>query len=216
MVRPPGWINTDSSFNSMLQGFPLVGKRLAKLFSSTTYENSNAVYMDVRRRWSFGDETVDVVYASHLLEHLAVGDAERFLREAFRVLKPGGVVRLVVPDLYEISRVYVEEFESENAAASTPFLHCLNLHREGQYGENRSRMVRLVAALQGYPSQHKYMYDRYSLAALLRRLGYVDLEEGRYGESVHLAEEVSEVENTAEGVPSVYLEGKKPAGVEQR
>ena len=45
------------------------------------------------------DSTVDFVYSSHFLEHLYRADAQRILRESFRVLKLGGTIRISVPDL---------------------------------------------------------------------------------------------------------------------
>ena len=47
---------------------------------------------------------MDIVYSSHLLGHLTLKSANQYLREAYRVLKPEGVLRIVVPDLYKICR----------------------------------------------------------------------------------------------------------------
>lgn len=49
----------------------------------------------------------DVVYSSHFLEHIPLSSVEKFLQECFRILKPGGVFRLVLPDLEEICRSYL-------------------------------------------------------------------------------------------------------------
>ncbi|WP_454021044.1 class I SAM-dependent methyltransferase [Azospirillum sp. Marseille-Q6669] len=56
----------------------------------------------------FPDQRFDGVYHSHVLEHLDRDEAPGFLRECYRVLKPGGVLRVVVPDLEQIARLYVE------------------------------------------------------------------------------------------------------------
>ena len=55
----------------------------------------------------FDDKSFDVVYHSHLLEHFTKSDAERFIEECYRVLRPGGVIRIVVPDLEPIAKNYV-------------------------------------------------------------------------------------------------------------
>ncbi len=62
---------------------------------------------DVKRGLPFGDEAFDAVYCSHLLEHLARGDARRLMVDCHRVLKPGGIARFVVPDLEAIAREYL-------------------------------------------------------------------------------------------------------------
>jgi predicted SAM-dependent methyltransferase len=49
----------------------------------------------------------EVVYHSHVLEHLKRPDAQFFMRECFRVLKPGGIIRVAVPDLEQVCRQYL-------------------------------------------------------------------------------------------------------------
>lgn len=56
----------------------------------------------------FPDGSFDAVYASHVLEHMAAEDSHGFVAECSRVLRTGGVLRLVVPDLEEIARTYLE------------------------------------------------------------------------------------------------------------
>lgn len=56
---------------------------------------------------SFADAVFDAVYHSHVLEHLPKQAALPFLRDCLRVLKPGGVLRVAVPDLERISREYL-------------------------------------------------------------------------------------------------------------
>jgi SAM-dependent methyltransferase len=66
---------------------------------------------DLRRGVPFPDETFEVVYHSHVLEHFPRTAARAFLRECRRVLKTGGVLRIVVPDLEEIARTYLDALE---------------------------------------------------------------------------------------------------------
>ena len=56
----------------------------------------------------YSDNSFDVVYSSHFFEHLTKTQADFVLREIFRVLKVGGIVRIVVPDLENICREYLE------------------------------------------------------------------------------------------------------------
>ena len=70
---------------------------------------------DLRLGIPFADDTFDVVYHSHVLEHFTYNQGRRFLRECFRVLRPGGLVRLAVPDLENISRAYVASLDAVRA-----------------------------------------------------------------------------------------------------
>jgi hypothetical protein len=57
------------------------------------------------------DESCDAVFNSALLEHLAAPSARNFLAECRRILKPGGILRIGVPDLEQIARIYLEKLE---------------------------------------------------------------------------------------------------------
>ena len=59
----------------------------------------------------YPDSSFDVVYHSHLLEHFPRKDAPRFLKECHRVLSPGGILRVVVPDLESIVRNYLRALD---------------------------------------------------------------------------------------------------------
>lgn len=60
----------------------------------------------------FPDSYFDVVYHSHLLEHIPLKKALPFMKECYRVLKPGGNIRILVPDLEQISRLYLEKLST--------------------------------------------------------------------------------------------------------
>jgi predicted SAM-dependent methyltransferase len=59
----------------------------------------------------FPDSTFDVVYHSHLLEHLQREKAFFLVQECYRVLKVGGIIRIAVPDLEQIVRMYLVALE---------------------------------------------------------------------------------------------------------
>jgi len=54
----------------------------------------------------FRDDTVDLLYASHCLEHISYLHTREVLVEWYRVLKPGGVLRISVPDLDRLIEIY--------------------------------------------------------------------------------------------------------------
>jgi len=67
--------------------------------------------VDARRLTMFGNNTVDEVRASHLLEHFTPPDADKALREWVRVLKPGGLLRISVPDFKALAQDYLGAHE---------------------------------------------------------------------------------------------------------
>ncbi len=56
----------------------------------------------------FTSETFDFVYHSHVLEHIAREKASAFIKECFRILKPKGIIRIIVPDLELIVNLYLK------------------------------------------------------------------------------------------------------------
>ncbi|MBW4537591.1 MAG: methyltransferase domain-containing protein [Myxacorys chilensis ATA2-1-KO14] len=73
---------------------------------------------DARRGLPFPDNVVDACYSSHVLEHLKKPEAMEFLQQQFRVLKSGGIIRVVVPDLEKITRSYLHELEQADLGTS--------------------------------------------------------------------------------------------------
>lgn len=63
---------------------------------------------DLRTPLPFEDNVFDAVYHSHVLEHLPKRLAPLFLDECLRVLKPGGIIRVAVPDLESIVAQYTK------------------------------------------------------------------------------------------------------------
>ncbi len=57
------------------------------------------------------DESIDVVYHSHILEHFSKEDGYHFIQECFRVLNKGGIIRIAVPDLEIIAKEYLKNLQ---------------------------------------------------------------------------------------------------------
>jgi SAM-dependent methyltransferase len=73
---------------------------------------------DVRRGLPYADCTFDACYCSHMLEHVTRDQATLIVGETYRVLKRGGVVRLVVPDFEQIVRHYLTSLEDVKSGHS--------------------------------------------------------------------------------------------------
>ncbi|MBN8560362.1 MAG: methyltransferase domain-containing protein [Leptolyngbya sp. UWPOB_LEPTO1] len=71
--------------------------------------------LDLRKGLEFPDQVFDACYNSHVLEHLDPSEAIDSLSQMYRVLKPGGIVRIVVPDLEGVARLYLQVLERVEA-----------------------------------------------------------------------------------------------------
>jgi len=85
------------------------GKRFARGWVNIDFhaEHPDVQRVNLLRPWPFTDDYFDTVYSSHTLEHFSPGTAEHLLRECFRVMKKGAVIRIVVPDLEKTCREYI-------------------------------------------------------------------------------------------------------------
>jgi predicted SAM-dependent methyltransferase len=99
------------------------------------------------------DGSFAVVYHSHLLEHVPPARLDVFLGECWRVLKPGGIVRVVVPDLEQLADLYVQTVERawQGDSAAGHRHHWLVLEMIDQLVREHSggRMLEYLADLPG-------------------------------------------------------------------
>lgn len=70
--------------------------------------------IDARKGLPFEENSVDIVYNEHFLEHLTFEDSSKLLREIYRCLKKGGVVRTATPDLDYIVQKYGEDWKDQD------------------------------------------------------------------------------------------------------
>jgi len=74
------------------------GRKIDGFINLDIEDYGGNVVHDVREGLHYDDETVEFINASHFIEHLNLFEAIDVLRECFRVLKPGGKIRITVPD----------------------------------------------------------------------------------------------------------------------
>jgi SAM-dependent methyltransferase len=205
-TAPANWHNYDSSFHAQLIKWPAV-YRLAKRFGlvSGAVWPTNVRFLSLSKRLPWPNGSVDCVYASHVFEHLDIKTRDKFLREALRVLRPGGVLRLVVPDLLYHARKYANT-ASDTSSRAEEFLYVMNL----SLPEREGLVKRIYNLMMGYPSVHKHMYDAATLSRMVAQYGFIDGQFFDYGVSPIIGS-IKSVEGRGEGYEgSIYLEALKP------
>lgn len=93
---------------------------------------------DARNRLPFADGSVDAVYHAHLLEHLESANARFFLTECHRVLRPGGVIRIAVPDLEAMAEAYLSELKKVRSGGNKTLYSWVRLEMIDQAARARS------------------------------------------------------------------------------
>lgn len=73
--------------------------------------DSAVMVWDLRKGFPFSNNSIDVCYSSHFIEHLSQAETVQVLHDCFRVLRQGGVIRLVVPDLEAVVNAYLDSLK---------------------------------------------------------------------------------------------------------
>jgi ubiquinone/menaquinone biosynthesis C-methylase UbiE len=167
---------------------------------------------DLTKPLPFSENSFSVIYGSHVLEHLYLTDARRLLSECERILKPGGVIRLVVPDLYHMVDTYLKNkmgqiFPVNGTATPADYLN----ERLGFRLPNptEGNILRKVYTSWKDFHSHKWMYDSESLINYLRLAGFEHVSHKQFLESdVEGIADVEEAERVLNGA-GICVEGTK-------
>jgi predicted SAM-dependent methyltransferase len=145
-VKLPGWVNID-------------------------IEAGADLVIDVRKGLSFDDNSVDFIYNEHFIEHLSYEECERVLKEFWRVLKKGGVLRIATPDLDYIINKYVTDWKDQEWL-SWP---------EYNFIKTRGEMLNTCF----YRWRHKYLYNEEDLKNQLTKAGFRKIIRCEWNKSNH-------------------------------
>lgn len=175
---PDGWMNFDGSPTLRFERMPFIGRLYVK--NSKRFP-VDVEYGNIVTGLPLEDGSVDGVYASHVLEHLCRQDFYKSLRNIRRLLKPGGVLRLIVPDLLSRSRHYLTLAEQGDPAANNFFLESTLL---GLTDEPRSKIAGVISALGN--SAHKWMWDDLAIESALREADFCRIRRCSFGDAENL------------------------------
>ncbi len=153
------------------------GRYLPEWLETNIHPGKGLIYLDATKRFPLPDRSFEFVYAEHMIEHLRLEGARAMLREARRVLRPGGVLRLATPDLEflvglfnhpdELGRRYLQWMATQFPRTAAP--------------AEPSYVLNLIARGWG----HQFLYDPKTLEYELRAAGFDKVERVPYGESSH-------------------------------
>lgn len=144
LVIEGGWINID------MEDLPTVD-----------------ISMNVLEGLPFKSNSVDMVYSEHFIEHLPRDGTKFFLAEALRVLKPGGVHRVLTPDIRNCVDVFLKGNFRDVSWAK-------------EYGlESSADYLNQTLRLWG----HQYLFDQETLFKFADEAGYTDMTWEKLNES---------------------------------
>lgn len=200
ITAPADWINYDASPTLRIQKTFLVGT-IARKYLNVIFPD-NVKYGDIIKGLPEQDNSCDGVYCSHTLEHLALDDFRKALRNTYKMMKPGGIFRCVVPDFAWAARSYVEAYDHNIATASLDFLN------ETLLGvRQRVRGIKGILSNTIGNAHHLWMWDTKSLSMELEDAGFRDIRACSFNDASDKMFEL--VEDAGRFLHAVAIECKK-------
>lgn len=174
LQAPDGWVNIDRSPSLVLDRMQVVKKalRTARVLQPEHMVAwpRNIRMVNVLKPFPYQDGQVEAIYSSHMLEHLYYEQAISVLRECHRVIQPGGVLRLALPDAAEFARSLTAS-SPDDAEAGLKFSQSLNM----QPLHAPSRRQRLVSRFASAP--HRWQPTAALVMRMVRNGGFTDVRE---------------------------------------
>ena len=159
--------------------------------------------LDISEPLPFADASVDWVYAEHLIEHVTMPVAVGWLREARRVLRPGGVLRITTPDLAR----YLNGYAAEDGFLTRHRRRLSMLGFGPPMPERKAFLVNQIFRYYG----HQWIYDLDELRHVLTRAGFApgDIRQCAYREGVR--PDVADLDTAFRTDETIYVEADLPA-----
>lgn len=179
---------------------------LASDLEATLDSNARRIPLDATRSFGLDDATFDYIYSEHMIEHVPYAGGHNMLRECFRVLKPGGTVRIVTPSLGFIMRI----MSSDRSKFEQDYLEWF-LHHTLPDAPIQSNAFFFNIFVRDWG--HTFIYDHQTLRYSMEAAGFADIKTCALNQSDH--PELANLENTGRMPPgfleleSMVFEGRK-------
>lgn len=131
-------------------------------------------YLNVEHEWPIANNSIEAVFSDNVVEHLPLSTNRFFFREAMRVLRPGGRIRTVTPDVQALASAYARGWLGNEALRQ-------ELVDEGYTMEHPVDLLRFVFQDDGH--HLGYLWDEESLEQELSAAGFVQIERFALGDS---------------------------------
>ena len=195
------WKNIDISPSLKISKIPLIGQPLVRLVGAPQWSR-NVECQDIVKGLSIKPNSCDLIYASHVLEHLSLYDFHQAMENIVTYLKPGGIFRTIVPDLEQYINAYIHKQKNSQlvSQAAPNFIKAIGM---GEQQHRNSIIQRLKTAFAN--NRHQWMWDEGSLAEAFQEHGFKNIRRCQYGH--FLDARFAEIEQPKSFVNAVGIEG---------
>ena len=166
---PENWVNFDVSPNLKLEKLPVIGSFFIR--REWGAYPKNVKYGDIVRSLpDIKDESCEAVYCSHVLEHLSYFDMQIALKNTYKMMKNGGVFRLVVPDMEVFVNTYLKNKMDGDKTACHRLMSCTLMSAEKSPKTIKDKIITFFGN-----SKHQWNYDYDSMYLELEKAGFKEI-----------------------------------------
>jgi len=151
------------------------------------------------KKWPVNDSSISFIAGSHFIEHLDLNHGITFLKESFRVVKPGGTIRISCPDLETYAKNYVE--------GNVAFFQNELIREWCTFSQAETPGEMLAAKAYDSGGSHKWFYDFDSLKHILELAGFQDVQKCQRLEGK--VPDLEDIELPMREIETVYVEATK-------
>lgn len=155
------------------------GNYLDGWFNTDLIPNHRRTQLNATRRFPFPNNTFDYIFTEHMIEHVPYAKGKTMLSECFRVLKPGGILRIVTPDLKFLIGLY----QNDNKINKDYVEWSSDLFLKDLAPHNATSVINNFYRDWG----HQYIYDVPVMRDALTKAGFLEITETEIGNSPHSA-----------------------------
>lgn len=147
-------------------------------------DSGNADYIvDFLNNEIFNDNEFDLIYASHIVEHIPWYQTERLFSEFYRILKPGGVLEVWVPDGLKICKAFVDaELLGSNDFKNDGWYRFNDKKDPCLWASGRLFTYGDGAGTTDHPNWHRAIFSERFLKEMFSIAGFIHIERMQSGE----------------------------------
>ncbi len=181
----PDWLNADIEPKSM-----------------------DTILMDATTTFPLPSDTFDFVFSEHMIEHVSLEGGDKMIQECFRVMKKGGKIRIVTPDLAFL----IDLYQKEKSQVQEDYLKFSQ-----KYFTKYARPLWDTMVINNFVRDwgHQFIHDEKSLRYLLEKAGFTNFKREKVYESTeptfqNLEKHALEITEDFNKLESIIVEAEKP------
>ena len=137
------------------------GKAKLQSWINLDIEKGADIILDLKKGLPFKDNSIQYIYSEHVLEHFSFNEGQIFLKDCFRILTDGGIIRIATPDLDHIIKKYLSDWRNQDWLLSPEY----------SFITTRGNMLNVIFSWWG----HNFLYNEEDLRMQLENAGFTNL-----------------------------------------